>query len=143
MLDTIIKSLGQKLPNEADKAGYTAQGPFAAKHGSWSITFHKSSRNLDRFAILSLTPSLPSLEPASGQYDVEIWVGAHVRSHYTRKLAWSYSIEAGQFSPETSSNDSLEVLQKGLSKALMEADGISVADLTQTDLGAVADKNVA
>ena len=104
-------------------------GPFADRHGSWEITLHKRN-DFDRFAIFSLTPSLPSPEMASGRYDVEVWIGADRAKHYTRRLGWSYALDEQELL-QTDQKQTLAVLEDGVKLSLTAADAITPADLTE------------
>jgi len=134
--------LEKSLRPPAEAKGYKALGPFSERHGSWEMRFYKGN-DLNRFTVFSVTPSLPSAEQASGHYDIEIWIGADRGKHYTRLLAWSYTIEDVQLIHKADRDQLRRLLVDGFERGMATADRITATDLTEAYLRDEAEERVA
>src|SRR5690348_16111496 len=80
----IFESLGASTSEFAKTFGYQVTGPFSERHGSWELTLHRRSGDLDRFVSLALVATRSGGH--LGRYDVELWGGAEDGTRFTRRL---------------------------------------------------------
>jgi len=103
--------------------GFFPLGPFAERHGSWELTFHKQSRDLDRFVSVAVTQITPS-----HSYDVEVRAGAEDGKHFARRSV----IELRVPSYELLLYALKGKLEDSLKKAMEIAEEIKPKDLVET-----------
>lgn len=103
--------------------GFSRQGPFAERHGSWELTFHKRSRDLDRFVSVAVTQITPS-----HSYDVEVRAGAEDGKHFARHSVIEFRVPSYELLLDALKGK----LQDTLKKAMVIAEGIRPKDLEET-----------
>src|SRR5690242_13355722 len=98
MIQQMLEVIEPMLVEASATLGYQPMGPFVDRYGSWQLMFHRRSAGIDRFVDFSLTPSLPTPDQASGEFEVEAGIGAEQGKHQkSRSVSWSYSVDEEQF----------------------------------------------
>lgn len=116
------------LPDVCKPEGFKAIDPPADRHGSWELTLHKRSSDLDRFVSVALT-SLPAA-PSAPLYEVEVWAGAEKGDRYMRNLVTDFRASGLKERSEALGS----ALREPLRRAMTLAESFKPSNLTEAYL---------
>jgi len=118
-----LKSASRQLSAQ----GFLLFSPFAERHGSWDITFHRASGDIDHTISIDFTSEFaPGVEGHISSWRVEIWIGAEQNQQFMRRMVRQLTANL----EELDSKALLNELEKILKQSIRLLSGLKAEDLT-------------
>lgn len=118
-----LKSASYQLVSQ----GFLLFSPFAERHGSWDITFHRPSEGFDRTISIDFTSEFaPGIEGYVSDWRVEVWIGAEQDQHYMRRMVRQLTTNVEELDTDALINE----FEKILKQSMKLLSGLKAEDLT-------------